>query len=526
MAARKPRDTTQTSNVVTFQELGSTGLKIQSGVVDEEFLPALRALPNRVEVFRQMKNDGVVGAVLFAIKMLIRGVDWVVKPATSEPADIPAAEHVKSCLYDMRESWDTAVDQILSFLTYGFSVHELVYKRRRGRNQKGSLASTHDDNLVGWLDIPVRGQETISGWEYGTASGDLEYVKQIALPDLRERMIPEIKLVAFRATSEKSNPEGESILRSAYIPWYYKARIQKTEGIGIERNLAGLPYANVPTDYLTNQEYAQALSQIKTLLRNIRNDERAAAVFPLAYDENGNKLFEFGLMTGSTRSTVDTNPVIMRYSQEIAMSVMADFILVGHEKAGSWSLHSDKTKLFATAIGAFIEVICQAFNRTAIPRLIDMNPFDVRRGYPTLDHGDIESIDLDAVTRFVTALAGAGMPLFPDEGLEQWARTRGGMPEITEEMLRQRTKQREAQAQPQPPPGQGEGEDKTPGRESGFGVSEGIQSKLLNGAQIAAIVQVATAAKVGDLDRTAAVNILKVAFGFNQATAESLVPTA
>lgn len=524
MAARKPRDTTQASNVVMFQELGATGLKIQSGIIDEEFLPALRALSNRVEVFRQMKNDGVVGAVLFAIKTLIRGVDWVVKPATSEPADIPAAEHVKSCLYDMRESWDTVVDQILSFLAYGFSVHELVYKRRRGRNQKGSLASAHDDNLVGWLDVPVRAQETISGWEYDSASGDLEYVKQIALPDLRERKLPEIKLIAFRATAEKGNPEGESILRSAYIPWYYKQRIQKVEGIGIERNLAGLPYANVPTDYLTDPKYAQALTQIKTMLRNVRNDERTAAVFPLAYDENGNKLFEFGLMSGSTRSTVDTNPVIVRYSQEIAMSVMADFILVGHEKAGSWSLHSDKTKLFATAIGAFLEVICQSFNRVAIPRLIDMNPFDTARGYPTLDHGDIESIDLGAVTQFVTALAGAGMPLFPDEGIEQWARSRGGMPELTGEALQHRNEQREAQIQIQP--GQGGAEDQATGREAGFGVSEGIQSKLLNGAQIAAIVQVATASKVGELDRTAAVNILKVAFGFNQSTAESLIPAA
>lgn len=438
MAARKPKETTEkasTPSVVTFQELGARGLNIQAGVIDEEFLPALRSLPNRVEVFRQMKNDGVVGAVLFAIKMLIRGVDWVVKPATPEPADIPAAEHVKSCLYDMRESWDTVVDQILSFLVYGFSVHELVYKRRRGRNQKGSLASAHDDNLVGWLDIPVRAQETITGWEYDKVSGDLEYVKQIALPDLRERKLPEIKLVAFRATAEKGNPEGESILRSAYIPWYYKARIQKVEGIGIERNLAGLPYAAVPPDYLNDSNYAQALNQIKSLLRNIRNDERSAAVFPLAYDPNGNKLFDFGLMSGEGKRTVDTNPVIMRYSQEIAMSVMADFILVGHEKAGSWSLHSDKTKLFATAIGAFIDVICQAFSRVAIPRLIDLNPFDASRGYPTLDHGDIESIDLEAVTAFVTALAGAGMQLFPsrDGELERWARTRAGMPEESEE---------------------------------------------------------------------------------------------
>ncbi|WP_155274431.1 hypothetical protein [Piscirickettsia salmonis] len=44
----------------------------------------------------------------------------------------------------------------------------------------------------------------------------------------------------FRTTSRKGNPEGRSILRNAYQPWYYKKNLESIESIGIERNLVGL----------------------------------------------------------------------------------------------------------------------------------------------------------------------------------------------------------------------------------------------------------------------------------------------
>ena len=58
--------------------------------------------------------------------------------------------------------------------------------------------------------------------------------------------IPMSKALLFRTKSRKNNPEGRSILRNAYRSWYFKRRIQEIEGIGIERDLAGLPVMHGP----------------------------------------------------------------------------------------------------------------------------------------------------------------------------------------------------------------------------------------------------------------------------------------
>src|SRR6476646_11133579 len=101
-------------------ELGSTGLQRQAGFVWEELL---RDLSGRraVLTYREMAdNDGTVGAVLFAIDMLMRQVEWRVDPVSTDPADLEAADFVDSCMQDMSATWTDLISEILSMLTFGF----------------------------------------------------------------------------------------------------------------------------------------------------------------------------------------------------------------------------------------------------------------------------------------------------------------------------------------------------------------------------------------------------------------------
>ena len=44
---------------------------------------------NALKVYREMKdNDPIVAAILFAIDMLVRQVDWHVEPASSDAEDL------------------------------------------------------------------------------------------------------------------------------------------------------------------------------------------------------------------------------------------------------------------------------------------------------------------------------------------------------------------------------------------------------------------------------------------------------
>lgn len=55
------------------------------------------------------------------------------------------------------------------------------------------------------------------------------------------------------------------------------------------------------------------------------------------------------------------------------MTVLADFIMLGHQSTGTYNLGSDKSQMFSVAIGAYLDMIAEVFNNKAIPDLIDMN---------------------------------------------------------------------------------------------------------------------------------------------------------
>ncbi len=411
-----------------LSEVGLSGLPRMGGTVYEEFLPQLQGL-KAVKVYREMStNDPVVGAILFAVDMLLRQVSWRVEPASPEAADQEAAEFLESCLGDMSVTWEDTVSEILSMLVYGWSYHEIVYKRRLGDQRDPTKRSRYTDGRVGWRKIAGRSQDTLYQWEFDDHGGVQAMVQQ-APPDYSLRRIPIEKGLLFRTRVHKGSPEGYSVLRNAYRPWYMKKRIEEIEAIGIERDLAGLPIAWVPPELLSQGATAEQkamLEAIKKIVRNVRRDEQEGIVFPLAY-RDGEKVFDFGLLSTGGRRQFDTDAVVARYDQRIAMTILADFILLGHEKVGSLALSTSKTKLFTIACSAWLDSIAAVLNRHAVPRLFVLNGLDTER-LPRLVPGEVDAPDLKELGEFVKNLAGTGMELFPDDKLENYLRQAAKLP--------------------------------------------------------------------------------------------------
>lgn len=409
-------------------EIGRTGQQRYGGVFYEEFLPELRG-QRGIRAYKEMsENDDIIGAILFAVKMLIRNVHWGVQPGGTEEIDEECAAFVESCLYDMEDSWTGTLSEILSFLVYGWSAHEIVYKRRMGRNRDVRLGSKHSDGLIGWQKLPIRAQDTLYQWEYG-GNDELHGMTQMPPPDFGFITIPIEKLLLFRTEIRKGNPEGRSVLRNAYRSWFFKKRFQEIEGIGIERDLAGLPVLVAPegVDIWDNDpDIVRTRTLAETLVKNIRRDSMEGIVLPAGWDL---KL----LSTGGKRN-FDTNATIDRYDTRMAMTVLADFVLLGHQKVGSFALSDNKTEMFSLAIGAFLDIICEEFNKKAIPYLVDVNGehFGGVTDYPELVHGDIETQDLGKLGDYIQKMTGIGV-LQPDSGLEDFVRQQAGLPERLDE---------------------------------------------------------------------------------------------
>lgn len=405
-----------------FKEIGKTGLQRHSGYVIEEILPELRGERWRRIVREMLANDGVINAMLFAVEMLVRQVSWDVVAASDSERDQENAGFVWDSLNDMSQSWSDTLAEIISFLPWGWCWMELCYKERRGMNpgtyldsngeEKQRPTSKYNDGKISWRKWAIRSQDSLLEWDFDDEGG-VQGMIQSPPPDYGHYLIPISKSLLFRTSIHKGNPEGVSLLRKVYRSYYFKQRIENIEGIGIERDLAGLPTAFMPSEYMKSTAtptQKEMYSLMKKIVANVKRDENEGLILPSDRDDKGHLHFDLKLLsTGGTRQ-FDTDKVINRYDQRMLMTFMADFLMLGHEKVGSFALSSNKTDLFAVALGAWLDSIAGVINAHGVPRLMALNG-RANDPMPQLVHGDIESTDLEEIGSFISHLSGAGVTL-------------------------------------------------------------------------------------------------------------------
>jgi hypothetical protein len=406
-------------------EIGQTGLSRWAGHVTDEPLKELQGLTG-AKTYRQMaSNDAVVAGILFAIEQLALQVSWRVEPASEDPGDGALAEFVDQCLHDMSATWPETLREILSVLVYGWSWHEVVLKRRGGATLEATRRSQYDDQRLGWRKWPVRAQETLDAWVFDDEGG-VQAMRQVPPPDYVAVTIPIERSLLFRIGVHKNNPEGRSLLRGAYRSWYMRTRFEELLGIGVERDLAGYPILTVdkegPDIWSGTTAATQKRGELERFVVRIRRDQCEGAVLPWWAD--------LKLLSAPSRRQFDLPGLLAYYDRQIALSMMADFLLIGHEKVGSFALTREKTELFALSVEACLHSIASVINRHAIPRLLVVNGWPPSPA-PRLIPGEIRRPTLEETSRFLREAAVAGMPLFPDEALEAYLRQQARFPART-----------------------------------------------------------------------------------------------
>jgi len=410
--------------------LGASGLNHYGGVVEEEWLNQLKG-EQGVQAFREMKdNDPIVGSILYAIKTLVRQTDWRIEAGGDDPRHAELAEFVESCVEDMSLTWGDFISEVLSFLPYGWSYFEILYKLRKGDTKDGKSSSKHNDGKVGWRKFGVRSQDTLMRWEIDEEGG-IQGLWQAAPPAFDLTFIPIEKALLFRTETTKGNPQGRSILRNAYRSWWFLKRIQEIEAIGIERDLAGLPVMQLPLELLSPNASSQqkaVLADFRDMIQRIRRDEYEGIVIPSETDMDGNPSgYKLSLLSSGGRRPIDVNEIIKRYESRIAMSVLGEFVLLGMDTVGSFALSSNKTALFSQALGTYLKSIADVFNAFAIPRLMRLNGYTDTEFYPEMTFSDIETPDVNELAGALSGLTAAGI-LTPDDDLEKWVREYANLP--------------------------------------------------------------------------------------------------
>ena len=397
--------------------LGVAGDNTYNGQIRaDEFLPELRG-KKAIRKYREMRdNDSTIGAVMYATEQVLRDVDLKVMPANDSTEAKEEAEFVKSVLDDMDHTLDDHIAESLSNLSYGFAWFEVIYKRRNGPTERSDKKrSKYTDGRMGVRKIAIRAPWTISRFDVDNQTGDVKGIYQDGSGYNNSNYIPTRKSLYYRTTTINGDPAGRSILRNAYTSYEYVNNLQSIEAIAVERELAGIPVARIPAEYLSGDATAAQsgfVNNLQSILRDVKFNEQGYIILPSdTYpDKDGaptnQKLVDVELMSSSGSRNIDIDPIVRRYQHDIARSVLSEFLMLGGGNTGSYALSKSKTDLFLRALESYIQAIVDVLNKQLVERLWELNGLNYDL-MPTIVAGDVAPHDLREIAAFLRNLNGA-----------------------------------------------------------------------------------------------------------------------
>jgi hypothetical protein len=408
-------------------EVGTTGLAQFSGLIFQEPLVELRGREACKRYNEMRLNSPIIGAALLSIENPLRSTSW--NFTSEDGADDPRLELLDRARKNLDHSWNDFVSEVVTMLPFGYSIFETVFE------QVGTE--------ILWKRFSSRGQDTVYRWLFEEEKNTLDDPSpkqrlvgfvQLAPPHYQLTPIPIDRLMLFRTRVERDNPEGRSMLRQSWVPYYYIKHIQQIEAIGIERDLAGLPVIKLPPGASTGGADTDDAKAAK-IVRNLRNDEQSGVVLLDGWE------LEL-LSTGGSRA-LDTDKIVNRYEKRMLTSFLAQFLMLGQDGIGSLSLSKDQSDFFTMSVNSVADIIAETFTKTAIVKLMELN------GY-TADGLALEHTPAQGETGVTVAAdflqkVGPYLTLGPED--EVWLRQIINMPEKSIEAIQAEAEEKQAAAQ-------------------------------------------------------------------------------
>jgi hypothetical protein len=413
------------------KEQGSTGLLVFTGQVQEEFLRELRGREGYKRYDEMRRNSPVIGAMLYYHEMSVRKVSWNFSNTAGDETD-ERVYFLNATRERMTQSWNEFISEVLSFMAFGYSIFWTNYKRDPKTNGLGwdSFSPRKQNTVYQWL-LNYPG---VQGYDPNRRNGEIMGFIQQAPPTYTMTTLPVERLLHFRTRIENNNPEGMSLLRNAWVPYYYAKNLQSVEAIGYERDLNGLPRVTMPQGADANPDDANSdFSKAAEMVRNVRVDEQGGAVVPFGWT--------FDLLSASGKGFADIGHAIERYESRMLMAMLSQFIMLGQNGVGSLALSKDSTSVAEMIVNATADIIAETFTKQEIPRILKLNgyaPDDI-----VLEHSPAGDSDL---TMFADFIQKVGDKLTWDASDEVWLRQLGGLPEKTEETIAQAMEEAEVRA--------------------------------------------------------------------------------
>jgi hypothetical protein len=398
-----------TADEPNYTELGASGSTFFAGFPTSEYNPHLMG-KLAIEVYDKMKrSDPQVRASMRIVKAPLISAEWYMEPASDSAEDKKIAEFVWWNFNSLNRTFEQVLSEAMFMLDYGYYVFEKVFEP----------TTWQGEFHVRWKKFAPRHPRTIEEWILDSNGGIEAVMHNRANVGRSDVRIPIEKLLIFTIDEEGGNPEGLSLLRSAYESWYFKRNFYKVDGIQKERHGIGIPDVEVPPN-ATPKDKALA----RQMARNLRTNDKAYILRPPG--------FKVGFLELKGQP-VDALESAVHHGVMITMNVLAQFLALGTSDTGSRAISEAHQDMFTRALKFVANLLAGVFNQYAIRQLVDYN-FTVVE-YPKLK---VRKLGDEVVWRTLAVairnLVESGV-VTPDPLLEAWIRQSMDMPKASPEAM-------------------------------------------------------------------------------------------
>jgi len=407
-------------------ERGRSGTEIMAGRISRPYLSSEVLgddyLTNWTidKIDHMRRGDGQVAAVWKAIKLAIMQSDWDCIPYKAKSRDKATRRDQQIANFigeQLEELWPTTLPQAINHLLYGFYLFEPLYEERGGQ--------------IVWRRFAPRAPWTVEEWNPrdGYVGSIVQYAYDHNGGNYGRFTIPGSKLLRFTNEQDGENFEGESYFRAAYKHWLMKDSLYKIAALRHERHGVGTPVGCAPPD-ATDEE----VDELKTLLGDLKSNTKGYLYLGRHAGEISiPDMIDILVPKGGQAGSNDLMEIIRHHDALMARSMLAQFINLGENNAGTRALSSDMNDLFLMnleAITRYIGHVMTFGNRgenEGIKTLVDMN-FGGVKGYPKWVCGRTKKTDAAAISAVIAQLVQSGA-MEPDDSLENFLRRLVGVPQ-------------------------------------------------------------------------------------------------
>lgn len=422
--------------VKTFGTMGTSGTPVYGGyVMTPEKNNALIGLQKYTTFADILTNISIVSSGVRYFLNVISRPSWSCEAADDSDEARQAAEWVEELLFqELHTPWSRIVRRAGNYRFYGFAVQEWIAKR------------DEETNAIVFDDIEWRPSWTIERWDVD----DKGWVNGMWQRDPQTGQflgLPRGKVLYLVDDTLTDSPEGLGLLRHVVEPVNRLREYQKQEAYGFQRDLRGIPIARAPVDELkkavdkgliTQTQMNNAIDDMMEFASLERKTSKTAIMLnsqPYINEADTGKSmssqykWDLQLLSGAAPGLADVGAAIQRLNEEIARILGVEQMLLGSGSAGSFALSKEKSSaLYLMADSVLNDIVAQAQHDLIWP-LWALNGLDDKL-MPTLRAENVAPKDVDQITRSMKDMATAGVPVMPDDEIQNFVRDLLGAPQV------------------------------------------------------------------------------------------------